>query len=134
MKRYVVLAALILMFAAPGMAFSQTANPAENNGGPPASGMGGGMGMNRNGGPIGGGPAVMHKRDGKEFQKHKAEILKHISVHLAEIEQRKHCIEAASDGQALRACVPHRGKGGGEKDEGEYPPENRPGGEEQRSH
>ncbi|ACC85115.1 hypothetical protein [Nostoc punctiforme] len=48
--------------------------------------------------------------NGQQFQQHKDEILKRISARLSEIQQRKSCVEAANNRQALEACMP-RGQG-----------------------
>ncbi|MBD2512164.1 hypothetical protein H6G91_33935 [Nostoc muscorum FACHB-395] len=51
--------------------------------------------------------------NGQQFQQHKDEILKRISARLSEIQQRKSCVEAANNRQALEACMP-RGQGQGQ--------------------
>jgi hypothetical protein len=86
MKRYMLLAAITLALTIPSVAWCQSGAP-------------------------GGGQAG----DGQQFQQRKAEILKHISDRLAEIQQRQSCVEAANNHEALRACMPHRGEGRGDQ-------------------
>ena len=97
MKKYLLLAASILILSAP-VAWSQTA---------PGGGSGqqqppGGGGQMQPGGPQGHG-------DGQNFQEHKAEILQHMNRHLQEVQSRIRCVEAANDHEALRACLPEMG-------------------------
>jgi hypothetical protein len=41
-----------------------------------------------------------------------------MNAHLADVQQRISCVQAASNHQALRACMPPRGERGGERHEG----------------
>ena len=108
MKKYAILTALLLVLGVPSLALSQgTAGgqPPSSSGNPSGSrGWG-----NRNG--SGG-----QEEEVKRFQEHKAEALSHINQHLEEIVQRKRCVEAANDHQALRTCMPQGG--GGNQNEG----------------
>lgn len=62
----------------------------------------------REGGPGGGGPLTPEK-----LAAIKAEHLKRMDAHIAAIQQRKQCVQAATTGEALRACMPKRsGRGG----------------------
>jgi hypothetical protein len=49
--------------------------------------------------------------DGQQFEQRKAEILKRIGDHLAEIQQRQSCVQAANSPAALHACMPRHGEG-----------------------
>jgi hypothetical protein len=91
MKKYILLTMMVLTLMIPHMAWCQT-GPGGMNGSPQGVGTPGG-------GQMG---------DGQHFQERKAEILKHISEHLTEIQQRQSCVESANDRQALMACMPHR--------------------------
>jgi hypothetical protein len=103
MKKYILLAAIGLVFAAP-VAWGQSDTGAPPQGSsPPMGNMNGTGGMQ----PMGG------QGDGMKFEERKADILKHINQHLAETEQRKSCVEAAQNHDALRACMPERRSPGG---------------------
>ncbi len=91
MKKYVLLTAVVLSIAAPSLAWSQS-NP---GGFPPQGSQGGG-----------------HEGNGQEFQERKANILKRMNEHLAEVQQRIGCVQAANNHEALRACMPERHEGG----------------------
>jgi hypothetical protein len=73
--------------------------------------------------PVGGGQGGEHG-DGQHFQEMKAKILQRIGDHMAEVQKRQACVEAANDGEALRACLPERkdhgqgGPGGGPNGQG----------------
>jgi len=54
----------------------------------------------------------------KDFQMHKAKVLKHISDRLTMMQQIQSCVEAANDLQTMRACKPHRDKEHSDKDHG----------------
>ena len=100
MKKYVLMTAMVLALAAPGMAWSQSA-PGGGNGAPPSStGPGGGQ-----------------EREQK-FQEHKTEILQRMNEHLAEVQKRIACVQAATNHEALRACMPERREGEGQRGEG----------------
>ncbi len=60
-------------------------------------------------GPGGGG-----KGNPEKFQEHKQKILQKIDERIAEGQKRRACVAAASDVEALKACMPERGKGGHE--------------------
>ncbi|GEM_PF-1535062 len=105
MKKYVLLTAVALILAAPGIALSQNA----------PSGNGGGF-RGGPGGPDGPGAQGMqeengHQGNGERFQEHKAEMLKRLNEHLAEVQKRISCVQAAANHEALRACMPERGEG-----------------------
>jgi len=91
MKKYILLTAMVLMLAAPGSAWCQN-NPSGNSGNAPGAGA-----------------------QGQDFQARKAEIIQHISAHLAEMQQRLNCVQAATNHEALRACMPQKGEGRGER-------------------
>jgi len=112
MKKRVLLTALALIFVGPALAMAQNTGGSPPTGGMPPSGENSPnhWGQNSQGGPGGG------HEDGKRFEEHKAEILRHINEHLAEVEQRKHCVEAANNHEALRACAPQHGEGHGGSD------------------
>jgi hypothetical protein len=40
-------------------------------------------------------------------------VLKRLNEHLAEVQQRIACVQAAADHQALRACMPQNAEGRG---------------------
>ena len=91
MKKYILIAAMALTLAAPA-AWSQNALPPGGNGnGPAPQGQGG------------------QNEDPQHFQQHKAEILQRMNEHLADVQKRISCVQAATDQQALRACMPQRG-------------------------
>ncbi|MGB9152375.1 MAG: hypothetical protein WCD70_04725 [Alphaproteobacteria bacterium] len=92
MKKYVLLTAMVLALAAPSVAWSQTA---------PGGGSNGGSGQQQGG--------------EQQFQEHKSEMLKRLNEHLAEVQQRIGCVQAAADHEALRACMPERGEGHGNR-------------------
>lgn len=52
--------------------------------------------------PQGGGQGAQH------FEAAKARHLEHIAKHIAELQQRQACIQAAQNHEALRACMPAR--------------------------
>jgi hypothetical protein len=95
MKRHILAASLALLLASSGLVSAQTVPPTVG-GTPPVSGQAGGQ------------QGGQHRAE--EFQKHKTEILERISKHLAEVQQRQTCVQAASDFQALKACMPERGE------------------------
>jgi len=48
------------------------------------------------------------------FEEHKAKVLQRITTHIAKAQERQACVQAASDREALRACMPEgwgQGKG-----------------------
>lgn len=107
MKKYILLTAMAFTLTAPVAAYSQTA-PAPN--GTPPQSQGG-----------------QHSGDSQHFQERKAEILQRMNEHLAEVQKRIGCIQAANDHEALRSCMPERGERhgdwhhGGDHDEGQAP-------------
>jgi Spy/CpxP family protein refolding chaperone len=108
MKKYAILTALALVLAVPTVAWSQSV-PAPSS--PPANGN-----WNHNGpGGQEGGQQERKEERKEKFEDRKAEILKRMNQHLEEIAKRKSCVEAATDHEALRACMPQggvRGEGG----------------------
>lgn len=87
MKSFVLLAAIILALA-PGLAWSENAPPAAGKGGPPPQMM---MG------------------DAKNFAQHKEMMLKHMNEHLADVQKRISCVQAANNHEDLRGCMIHFG-------------------------
>ena len=55
--------------------------------------------------PATGVPSAQHE---EKFEERKARILDHISKHLAEIQKRQACVQAATTPKALKACLPER--------------------------
>jgi TolA-binding protein len=106
MKKYVLLTAMVLALAVPCMAWSQSA-PGGGNGAPPSSSGAGGSGGGQ-------------EREQK-FQEHKTEILQRMNEHLAEVQKRIACVQAATNHEALRACMPERREGEGQRGEGHGP-------------
>jgi hypothetical protein len=103
MKKYMLMTAMVLVLAAPATGWSQNApagNPPPGNN-PPA------------GGPGGGQPPVNEGR----FEDRKAEILQRMNNHLAEVQKRISCVQAAQNHEQLRACLPERRGPGGERGE-----------------
>ncbi|MDE1901384.1 MAG: hypothetical protein KGI37_07055 [Alphaproteobacteria bacterium] len=99
MKKRALLVAALLAVMGTSAALAQE-SPDGNGapgGAPPPPAMGG-----MNGG--------MH--DGKNFDQRKAEILQHMNEHLADVQKRIACVQAATDHKALRACMPMRHGGG----------------------
>ncbi len=96
MKKYVLLSAMLVALAAPGAAWSQGVPPGGNNGAPPPQGSGG-QGQYRDG-------------DGQRFQERKSEMLQRMNEHLADVQKRISCVQAAKDRDDLRACMPRRGR------------------------
>ncbi len=95
MKKYLLMTAMIMALAAPSMAWSQNAPSAGGGGTPPSSAGAGGGGQERE----------------QRFQERKTEILQRMNEHLAEIQKRIACVQAATNHEALRACMPERGEG-----------------------
>ena len=99
MKRYVLLAAVVVILGIPGMAWSQSGPSGAGAPPPPPPPVTGGS----NGGQGG---------NGQDFQTRKTEILKRMNGHLAEVQQRIGCVQAAANPEALRACMLARREGG----------------------
>ena len=108
MKKYMLTTAMVLALAVPGMAWSQSAPGGGGNGAPPPS-AGAGAGA----GGSGGG----QERE-QRFQEHKTEILQRMNEHLNEVQKRIACVQAATNHEALRACMPERREGEGQRGEG----------------
>jgi hypothetical protein len=49
----------------------------------------------------------------EKFEDRKAKVLEHISKHIAEAQKRQACVEAATNHDALKACMPERKGHGG---------------------
>lgn len=64
-------------------------------------------------GGAGPGPGGGGKGSPEKFQEHKQKILQKIDERIAESQKRRACVAAASDVEALKACMPER-KGGHE--------------------
>jgi hypothetical protein len=47
----------------------------------------------------------------EKFQERKAELLQRLNNHLAEVQQRISCVQAATNHQTMRACMPERREG-----------------------
>jgi len=47
-----------------------------------------------------------HPKQEQRFEAHKQAILKHMNEHLAEIQQHIACVQAATNPESLRACMP----------------------------
>jgi len=104
MKKYLLVTVMALVLALPGAAWCQ--GPGDNDGGGPQNEGGPSGGPQGPGGPGGG------RDNPQQFQQRKAEVLKRIGEHQAELQKVQSCVEAANDGQALRACMPRRPDGG----------------------
>jgi len=106
MKNFTLITSVALTLVLPTLAWSQNL--------PPNSGGNYGSGYNGMAQPLGnsGGYGSMGQKSGSEehFQEHKAEILRHMSEHLSEIQQRMKCVQAATNHEALRTCLPERGE------------------------
>ncbi|MGB9154497.1 MAG: hypothetical protein WCD70_15585 [Alphaproteobacteria bacterium] len=94
MKKYVLMTAMVFALTAPALSWAQTAPGGA--GGPPPGGMGGGQ---------------HEEGDGQHFQERKTEILQRMNEHLAEVQKRIACVQAATNHEALRACMPERHEG-----------------------
>lgn len=109
MKKYVLLTGVALALMMPAVVWGQNAGNTSPTGHPSFNG---GAPHNEFGGPQGGGPEGRQEDEAKHFEEHKAAFLKHINEHLAEVLQRKKCVEAATNHQGLRTCFPQmRGEG-----------------------
>ena len=99
MKKLLIIAMLLASTAA--YADNSVAQP---GGTPPAAGSG------QSGGP----------EKGERFDQMKARVLERIQKHLAEVQQKQSCVQAATTPEALKACLPHMGerREGGEGGEG----------------
>lgn len=95
MKKSMLLTAMILALMAPGAAWSQSTPPGNDNNSEPPPSMGTG------------------EAGGQKFQEHKAELLQRMNEHLVETQKRIACVQAATNHEALHACMPERGSGGG---------------------
>lgn len=111
MKKYVVMAVMVFALALPGSARSENPAP-EGNGAPPP-----------------GGPQAHLQMNEQQFQHHKTEILARMNQHLAEIQKRVACVQAAANPQALHGCLPPPPQGFGKDHEGKpgQGPEGKPG-------
>lgn len=89
-----------ILFAA--LLMCSTAAFAEEPKGPPP-GDGGGAQMER------------EARPQMSFEERKKKALERIAKHKAKLAEKEACVNAAADGEALKACFPHhkRGEGGG---------------------
>ena len=128
MKKYLLLASIVLAVTIPSVSWSQaTHQGGGNNGGMPAAGM---PPMEQHQGE-GQRPEEGQRHEEREqrFEEHKAEMLRHIDEHLAEVQHRKVCVEAARDHDALRACMPERGGENRGNNENQGHNENRGGNE-----
>ena len=105
MKNCVLVTAIALALILPATAWSQTTPPPNGNSGPPGNNMM--MQHNQNG------ASGTQGDDHEHFQEHKQEILRHMNEHLAEVQKRMACVQAANDHEALRACMPERREGHG---------------------
>lgn len=109
MKKQVVLcAALAVMIIVPHHAWSNEVTAAPGQAEHPMDMM-----ARPDNGPAGApeqeGTARRDPREEAEnFQEHKAELLKRINAHLAEVQQHLTCVQSANDPQTLHACKPPR--------------------------
>jgi hypothetical protein len=99
MKNYVVVSVALMLMALPALSMAQTAAPPSSPSGLPATSMAPGGASGAQGQPNG------------RFEEHKAEVLKRINEHISEATNRKSCVEAATDHEQLKACMPEKGMG-----------------------
>lgn len=123
MVRYALFAATILLLSAPQLAGARDGEDARR----PDDQAYPAMGMMQHGQDMGGAPhAPQTSADPREeaahFPEAKAEIIRHINAHLAEVQQHLQCVQAANDPLSLRACKPprrpHEGGRHGQDDHG----------------
>jgi hypothetical protein len=69
--------------------------------------------------PAGGPPAARNsagpspEQREQRFAEHKTKALERIGQHIAEMQKKQQCVQAADKPDALKACFPNRGKGRG---------------------
>lgn len=96
MKKYMLLALLVLVLATPASGWSQ-GMAQDGEGAPPAAAAPGNAG-----GAMGG------AEPGQNFEGHKAKILRHLNEHLSKVQQQIACVQSAENPGALHACMPQR--------------------------
>lgn len=112
MKKFLMMASVFAFTAI--LSQSVMLSPAfaqDDNGGPPAAHGPRGDG-NGPGGP-GGGPGG---GQGPNLDEIKSKIIQRMDEHIAKMQKAEACVKAASDREALRACMPKRKHGGGDRD------------------
>jgi len=68
-----------------------------------------------------------HEQREQKFAEHKARALERIGHHIAEMQKKQQCVQAADKPEALKACFPNRGKGRGFGEHGDGGEQGPPG-------